>query len=373
MTEPRSFLVDLEDAVSRGTAESCLQALWHATDVLIAGQYSEDQIWTFGEVIGRLAEDIEIAARVRLANKLAPSNNAPVNIIKKLAFDDSIDVAGPVLRQSNRLDARTLVANARSKSQQHLLAISKRKSIPDDVTDILVVRGAAEVVNSVAANDGARLSGSGFLHLLKRSEDDHILAEHLGLRKDIPRRVFQQLISKASDEVKQKLERERPEMGTQIQAIVTDVTGAVHARFGPASKNYFAAKRTVGKLHQCGSLNEDQIFEFAHSLKINETAVGLSLLCVLPIDVVERTLVNNNREVILILAKALDFSWTTTMSLLFLAATNYRITARDLDEMKSGFLRLNAETSKQVLRIYQARKEAAVEGSFLRLPQLHAN
>src|SRR3984885_13409944 len=363
MTESKSLLADLEDAVSRGTAESCLLALWHATDILIAGRYSEDQIWTFGEIIGRLAEDIEIAARVRLANKLAPSNNAPVKIIKKLAFDDSIDVAGPVLRQSNRLDARTLVANARSKSQQHLLAISKRKSIPDDVTDILVVRGAAEVVNSVAANDGARLSSSGFLHLLKRSEDDHILAEHLGLRKDIPRHVFQQLISKASDEVKQKLERERPEMGTQIQVIVTDVTGAVHARFGPASKNYFAAKRTVAKLHQYGSLNEDQVFEFAHSLKFNETAVGLSLLCTLPIDVVERALVNNNREITLLLAKAMDFSWTTTMSLLFLGAPNYRIAAGDLDGMKREFVRLNIGTSKRVLKVYQSRKEAAVERS----------
>ena len=71
---------------------------------------------------------------------------------------------------------------------------------------------------------GARFSSSGFLRLLKRSEDDHILAEHLGMRKDIPRHIFQQLISKASDEVKRKLERERPEMGTQIQAVVTDVT-----------------------------------------------------------------------------------------------------------------------------------------------------
>ena len=160
------------------------------------------------------------------------------------------------------------------------------------------------LANILVANNGACLSSSGFLQLLKRSEDDHILAEHLGLRKDIPRHVFQQLISKASDEVKRKLERQRPEMATEIRAVVTDVTGAVHARFGPASKNYLAAKRTVGKLHQCGSLNEDLIFEFAHSLKFNETAVGLSLLCVLPIDVVERALVNNHKEVILILAKA---------------------------------------------------------------------
>jgi uncharacterized protein (DUF2336 family) len=363
MIEPRSFLLDLEDAVSRGTPESCLQALWHATDVLIAGQYSEDQIWTFGEIIERLAEDIEITARTRLANKLAASNNAPIKIIQNLAFDDSIDVAGPVLRQSDRLDARTLVANARLKSQQHLLAISKRKTISDDVTDVLVTRGSAEVVTSVAANKGARFSSSGFLHLLKRSGDDHILAEHLGLRQDIPRHLFQQLISKASDEVKRKLERERPEMWGQLQAVVTDVTGAVHARFGPASKNYFAAKRIVGKLHQFGGLNEDQVFEFAHSLKFNETAVALSLLCALPIDVVERALVNNNREVILLLAKALDLSWTTTMSLLFLGAPNYRITAGDLDGMKGEFVRLNVETSKQVLKVYQSRKEAAVARS----------
>src|ERR1700733_13567910 len=98
MTEAKSFLTELEDAVSRGSAESCLRALWHATDVLIAGRYSEDQIWTFGEVIGRLAEEIEQASRVHLANKLAPSSNAPIDLIRKLAFDDSIDVAGPVLR-----------------------------------------------------------------------------------------------------------------------------------------------------------------------------------------------------------------------------------------------------------------------------------
>jgi hypothetical protein len=84
------------------------------------------------------------------------------------------------------------------------------------------------------------------------------------------------------------------------------------------------------------------------------------LLCALPIDVVERALVNSNREVILLLAKALDFSWTTTMSLLFLGARNYRITAGDLDGMKEEFVRLNVGTSKQVLKVYQSRKEATV-------------
>jgi uncharacterized protein (DUF2336 family) len=72
---------------------------------------------------------------------LARADNAPVKVISKLAFDDSIDVAGPVLRDSSRLDTKTLIANARSKSQQHLLAISQRKSIDPEVTDVLVTRG----------------------------------------------------------------------------------------------------------------------------------------------------------------------------------------------------------------------------------------
>ncbi len=211
MVESQSFLAELEDAVSKGTAESCLRALWHATDILIAGTYSEEQIWAFGEIIGRLAEVIELSTRIRLANKLAPSSNAPSKVINKLASDDSIDVAGPVLRQSERLDVETLIASARTKGQQHLLAISKRKSVPEAVTDVLVVRGGKDVVASVAANGGAQFSNSGFLHLVRRSEGDSILAECVGLRKDIPRHLFHQLISKASEEVKRKLQQERPE------------------------------------------------------------------------------------------------------------------------------------------------------------------
>src|ERR1700731_2565726 len=103
MSEASSFLRDLDDAVLRGNEESRLRALWHTTDLMIAGRYSDDEIWTFGEVIGRLADEIEVAARAQLARRLARFDKAPVNIIHKLAFDDSIDVAGPVLLESERL------------------------------------------------------------------------------------------------------------------------------------------------------------------------------------------------------------------------------------------------------------------------------
>jgi uncharacterized protein (DUF2336 family) len=367
-----SFLQELDIAVSGGSAESRRRALWYATDLLMTGRYTDDEIWMFGEIIGRLEQDIEVAARAQLAKRLARIDNAPIDIINKFAFDDSIDVAGPVLRQSERLDVRVLVANARSKSQQHLLAISQRKSIAVDVTDVLVTRGDRQVIGSVAANSGARFSNFGILHLIRRSDGDSVLVEQLGGRKDIPRHLFQQLIAKASDNAKKRIERERPEVATEIQTLVTDVTGTLHSKFGPASKSYFAAKRLVAKHHQDGDLNEKSIFEYAQSHKFEEVTVGLSLLCSLPVDVVERALIDKSRDVTLILAKALGFSWETAMSLLFLGAPDHRITSKNLDDLKREFEGLNVATSRSVLEAYQSRKDvASADAGERRLPQLH--
>jgi hypothetical protein len=84
-----SFLQQLDESISRGSGESRLRALWHATDVLL----SEDQIWMFGQVIERLALELEVEAHAHLARRLANSKNAPINCVEKLAYDDSISVA----------------------------------------------------------------------------------------------------------------------------------------------------------------------------------------------------------------------------------------------------------------------------------------
>jgi uncharacterized protein (DUF2336 family) len=373
MNEIGSFLRDLEDAVSRGSAESRLRALWHATDYLIAGRYTDDEIWVFGEVIGRLADGIELAARAELSKRLVHTDNASIGIIKKLAFDDSIDVAGPILQHSGRLDAKTLVSNIRTKSQSHLLAISRRSSLTSVVTDELITRGNREVVNSVVTNAGAGFSDFGFLHMIKRSEGDAILAEQLGLRKDVPRHIFQQLIAKASEDVIRKLKSERPDLMDQIQTSVTDVTGSLQSKFGPASTSYFNAKKIVAAQHQRGDLNENSILEYARSHKLEEATVGLSLLCSLPIDVVERALADSSSELTLILAKALNFDWETAMSLLFLGAKEHRISTRHLDHMREEFKRLNIDTSRTVLSFYKSRKVAlAAASEHHHLPQLHA-
>jgi hypothetical protein len=171
--------------------------------------------------------------------------------------------------------------------------------------------------------------------------------------------LFQQLIAKASDEVRKRLERERPEMMEEVGASVVDVTGALQSKFGPISRGYFVAKRLVTAQHRLGNLNEDSIFGYALAHKFEEVMIGLSLLSSLPADVIERVMLDRNREMLLVLAKAMDFTWQTTMALLFLGAKGHRITASDLSSFEREFGRLNVEMSRSVLEFYKSRKNNA--------------
>ena len=271
-------------------------------------------------------------------------------------------------QRSQRFDTKTLVAKARSKSQQHLLAISQLRSLEPEVSDVLVTRGDQEVVRS-----GGQCRRAAFqLWHLADHQPLREATRSWGRRKDIPRHLFQQLIAKASENAKKRLGSTRPEAADQIEALVTDVTGTLHSKFGPASKSYFNARRIVAGQHAMGNLNEKLIFEYAQSHKFAETTIGLALLCSLPVDVVERALNNKNKELVLILTKALGFSWQTAMSLLFLGAPDHRINAQRLEGLKREFDTLKRETCRSVLQTYQSRKQAvAAEAGDRRLPQLH--
>ncbi len=233
---------------------------------------------------------------------------------------------------------------------------------------MLVTRGSQEVVNSVATNKGAHFSEFGFLHMIQRAEGDSILAEQLG-----PARGYPPPSVPAADREgirrRQEAARKRTAgMVDQIKSAVADVAGALQSKFGPVSRGYFVAKRVVATQHRQGNLNENSISVYARSHKLEEVTIGLSLLCALPADVIERALQDRNREMLLILAKALDFSWATTMSLLFLGAKDHRITAKDLNDLENEFGRLNIGTSRSVLEFYQSRKnidatEAAPAGA----------
>jgi len=90
---------------------------------------------------------------------------------------------------------------ARTKGQDHLLAISRRPVLVEALTDVLVERGDQRVAQSTAENPGARFSEFGYSTLVKRSEDDPELALRMLSRREIPRQHMLKLFADASEAV----------------------------------------------------------------------------------------------------------------------------------------------------------------------------
>jgi uncharacterized protein (DUF2336 family) len=166
---------------------------------------------------------------------------------------------------AEKLDDRLLVHSARTQSQAHLLAISRRKSLSEAVTDVLVERGNREVVLTTTKNRGAKFSQQGFSVLIRRSDGDDLLALSVSERTDIPRDLFLMLLSQASEIVRSKLILEQPQLRREIQDAVATVTDGIRNETEVKSTSDPPAQALIRSLHNSGKLNDDAIQAFAEA------------------------------------------------------------------------------------------------------------
>src|SRR5579863_2897957 len=171
-----SLIPALEDVLQRGSRHKRAAALRRVTALFLdgAGSYGEAHVALFDDVFALLIAEIENKARAELSACLAPVGNAPIKVLRMLAGNDDIAVAGPVLKLAPRLTEADLVDLAKTKGQAHLRAISAREKLGEAVTDVLVRRGDREVAYNVAGNRGARFSRTGYCRLVERAETDGV-------------------------------------------------------------------------------------------------------------------------------------------------------------------------------------------------------
>lgn len=359
MNAQLSLMESLEENLLGGSEEQRLKALARMTDLFVSGsaRYSDEQIDLFDDVFTCLVATIESSALSVIAARLAPLDDAPPRLMGRLATNDNIDVAGPVLSQSERLNETVLVKTAQTKGQGHLLAIATRKAISTNVTDVLVERGDKLVLRSVTSNPGAQFSTNGFDRLIERSLDDDDLATCLGMRDDLPREKFLKLLTVASTMVREKLEQSVAHPSDDIEDIITRVAERIQSRSAGQSMPWADSRAIVSALKMHGRLGEDEVRAFASAGRFVEVAASLAALTKLPVEKVEQMFMANHVETTLILSKVAGFSWPTARAILAMPRDGQNVTA-DMAQCQSNFDKLKLSTAQQVVRFHQSRPAA---------------
>jgi uncharacterized protein (DUF2336 family) len=359
-TAPESLLDELQATLAHGTVARRVETLRRVTDLFVNGavDYSDDQIALFDDVFQCLIVHIEVSARALLANRLAPIKIAPPQTIRTLAYDDVIEIAGPVLSQSERLDDETLIETARHKSQAHLMAISTRRVLSGAVTDVLVLRGNDEVVHSTVNNPGAEFSERGFSRLVHRAEGDDNLATCLGLRPTLPRHLYLKLLAKASEAVRERLEAAHPKQASEVPTAVREATRRARAAPAAITKQTAIAHALVKSLFEDGRLDEYQVEQFADAGKFDEANAAVAALANVPVAIAENMMVETHAEGVMILAKVAGLSWSTVKSIIHMRDELSGGEPTDLQACKETYERLRPSTAQQVLRFHRMQQTA---------------
>jgi uncharacterized protein (DUF2336 family) len=355
----RSLIDELNAALASGGDEERRRILERVAELFAAGSrgYSGGQIALFDDVLQKLCADIEVKARARLAQRLAHIDNAPPQLMRSLAFDDAIAVAQPVLIHSQQLSDADLVENATTKSQDHLFAIAQRLKLSEHVTDVLVERGNRRVIQKVATNSGARFSLAGYDTLTRRARRNRRLTLALARRRDLPRQYFLKLLETASASVRDRLEATNPQAAAAIRDAVDEVATGLQQAVRDTSPRFATALRDANRCCNAQPFTEASVHARAHAQEFTRTVIALAKLGRLPVDLVERALVDKGEDMILILAKAAGCSWITVKELLLMYVAERDLQPDELTRTFDRYSKLTQEAARKIVHFHERRMQ----------------
>ncbi|WP_458759096.1 DUF2336 domain-containing protein [Afipia sp. TerB] len=355
-----SLIPELDDIVKNGSPEARAAAIERISALFLQGaaHFGAGHVAIFDDVLTGLVPASELDARAALAGQLADLRNAPPGLMRHLAREEEIRVAGPVLSRSTQIDEATLIEVARMRGQAHLAALSTRKILPVTVTDVIVRRGDRDVVRTVAQNSGARFSSAGYSGLIKRAADDGMLAQAVGQRDDIASGQLKELLATSVDMVRRRLfEAARPERKAAINKAMLEISGAPKAQL--VQRDFNAAQREILALHRAGGLNEAALLRLAREHQYEQAVAALSVMSGVRLAAVDQLVLGDRYDPILILGKSIGLEWATVRSLIALRLGPGKMpSAPDVEEARINFERLSPTTAARVLAFWRARDAA---------------
>src|SRR5262249_38629201 len=145
---------ELEAAVSDGSPTRRARIVRQVAELFLseAHRLTQSQLSVFDEVLVFLLNGVEARGLAELSAALADVTLAPRPPLRRLAYHDSAAVASPALLKSRTLPDADLIEIAGNRSQQHLIAVSKRPDLSEAVTDTILKHAGKDACRVLARN-----------------------------------------------------------------------------------------------------------------------------------------------------------------------------------------------------------------------------
>jgi uncharacterized protein (DUF2336 family) len=342
------LIAELDAAITSGSPERRAQMLRRVAHLFLAKANRLDgrQTAVFGDVLLRLIPHTEPSEHVLLSAALSGLTPAPREVIGLLARHERAAVAVPVLLKSETLPESDLIEIANHHSQRHLLAISGRKTLGEDLTDTLLKRGDTTVYLALSRNVGARFSDQGYLKLAAAAQRDGAMADALAARPPMPIKVLHDLPAEATKGT------HLPNTALPRTHEKTATESNLAARSAEALEpiDYSDSKSRVLALSHAGKLGDRAVNRLAVHGPRADLVAALALLADAAVETIEPLLTEGDCYGLVVACRAARLSWQTTSAVIDGRSNARRLTPEELAQGETLFEAISLSVAQRTIR-----------------------
>lgn len=358
MAEAQAYLDEIAQLTREPSSEKRRELLTAITDIFLVTVNRQDEAdgLVFGDVMERIAYELEAEARAQLADRLCDTDKAPRGLIVRLA-NDEIDVARPVLENSPVLEDTDLLEVIRHGSEDHRRSIAARTDLSEAVSGELVERGDEQTMARLTGNEGASLSRQSIEKIVVRADGNPGLLQTLESRGDVPADIVERIKSTVTDRMKSELTESHPELDEKfVEALVERCAEGVDLDYCQESV------ARIDRIHQEEGIREDRIARYAREQRVADVVHGLALMTGLDDWTVAQCLLNAELPALMILCKAYRFSSPTFLALVA-TRTGENPKSSALAKTMRDYDALGVATAERIMRFLHVRLKMKQEKS----------
>jgi uncharacterized protein (DUF2336 family) len=329
-----------------------------STAFFAAPRHTPNELSLFDDIMDTVLEEVEPLARRELSERIADLDDVPYRTLRRLARD-AIEVAEPVLTRSPALADEDLAPIAREQSQDHLLAIARRMTLSEVVTDILVEHGNDEVAGAVTGNEGARFSHAGFETLAARATACETILNRLVMRRDLPERVATDLLPVLATAIATKIEAAEAQVETPA---AHKLIGDARRLLADRLRTTMSGARPIAILDEqisIGNLSPSEaVVEIANADEPLDLAVFLASRLGLRSETVVRNIFGAGEETLMLICRAAALNVAALQAILRLRARR-RCPVAAPEQVLKDYMRIPRQMAENVMRSVREKEQAA--------------
>jgi len=356
-----STFKELERLAKNTSSESRRELLRGLTDLFLENMGEDTQGDAFSDVISKVLDDVVEEARGEFASRVSMLEQFPKEIVVKLAWD-TFEVAAPVLENSTVLTDDDLVQVAQSKSDEHLMAISKRSEIGETVTDVLIERGSDGVVHLVAENPGAQLSTTGYSALADKAQIDKKLQAKIIRREDVTPEIAIQIEPYLSAQLKKRLDTKMSNAGGGVDGLVEKAKARVEKALVGEKRDIECAQKLIQEVSDGVVSLDEAVEKLAKTKRPKPLSALLANAADLPESMISNTMLKVNGTPLAIACKAMRISSEAFAEIAAMRCKVLKLPSSNGDRLAEQYSELNEADADRTMRFLRVRHSLSEQG-----------